>query len=94
MDISNNLEELNGVMRGNKGGVGMDAKTLLEKLGFTISDPGDISFNVTLPAGWTVKNEGSFHTVFHGPNGEEVWSFIKYDPWDRHSFLQARNVKV
>lgn len=49
MNISNNLEELNGVMRGNKGGVGMDAKTLLEKLGFIVSDPGDISFNVTLP---------------------------------------------
>lgn len=90
MDISNNLKELNGVMRG----IEIDAKTLLEKLGFTLSDPGEICFNATPPAGWTVKNQGQFHTAFYGPNGEEVWSFIKYDPWDRHSFLQARNVKV
>ena len=92
MHISNNLEELNGLRYSDMGGI--DAKALLEKLGFILSGSNDTCFNATPPANWTVENQGEFHTVFYGPNGEEVWSFIKYDPWDRRSFLQARNVKI
>lgn len=49
----------------------------------------DVAYLVEVPPGWTVKDQGQFHTAFHGPNGEELWSFIKYDPWDRHSFLNV-----
>lgn len=87
--ISNNLEEVNGQKRG----LSIDAKTLLTRLGFTISGESDIALTVTIPAGWVEENQGSFHTVFRGPNGEEVWSFIKYDSWDRHSFLHARGIE-
>jgi len=85
--ISNNLIELNGKKR-----LSISAETLLQRLGFTLKGSEDIFFNVDLPNGWTHENQGQFHNVFHGPNGEEVWSFIKYDPWDRHSFLQARGI--
>lgn len=85
--ISNNLVELNGKQRSN-----ISAATLLERLGFTLRKLNDIALDVDLPHGWTHENQGQFHNVFHGPNGEEVWSFIKYDPWDRHSFLQARRI--
>jgi hypothetical protein len=61
-------------------GWSISAETLLQRLGFTLKGSGDIFFNVDLPNGWTHKNQGQFHNVFHGPNGEEVWSFIKYDP--------------
>lgn len=85
--ISNNLKELNG-----KRHCSIPAATLLERLGFTIKGFYDITLDVDLPDGWTHENKGQFHNVFRGPNGEEVRSFIKYDPWDRHSFLQARNI--
>jgi len=51
----------------------------------------EVAYVVNLPDGWTVENQGPFHTVFHGPNGEKLWSFIKFDPWDRHSFLEVHN---
>ena len=85
--ISNNLEELNGKRHRNT-----PAATLLERLGFTLKGSNDITLDVDLPDGWMHENQGQFHNVFRGPNGEEVWSFIKYDPWDRHSFLQARGI--
>lgn len=87
--ISNKLEEVNRKRSSN-----LDAATLLQRLGFKILKSDDISHLVNLPDGWTYENQGTFHTVFHGPNDEEVWSFIKNDPWDRHSFLQARNIKM
>ena len=88
--ISNNLEELNGKRRA----LPMDAEQLLTKLGFEVVKSDDITYQVHLPEGWTQENQGQFHNVFHGPSGEEVRSFIKYDPWDRHSFLQARNINI
>lgn len=88
--ISNNLEELNR----QKGRLTITAETLLQQLGFVVTDKNDITLNVTLPAGWIEENQGAFHTVFRGPNGEEVWSFVKYDPWDRHSFLHAHGIDV
>ena len=90
MNISNNLTELNGLTRN----IDLDAKTLLTRLGFNPTDSGSICLSVTLPSGWREERQGGFHTVFYGPEGQELWSFIKYDPWDRHSFLQARNVKI
>lgn len=85
--ISNNLIELNNQRQSR-----LTAATVLERLGFTLQGSSDITLDVALPDGWTHENQGQFHNVFRGPNGEEVWSFIKYDPWDRHSFLQARNI--
>lgn len=49
----------------------------------------DVAYLVEVPPGWTVKDQDKFHTAFHGPNGEELWSFIKDDPWDRYSFLKV-----
>lgn len=85
--ISNNLVELN-----NQNQFRLTAVTVLERLGFTLQRSNDITLDVTLPDGWTHENQGQFSQCFHGPNGETVWSFIKYDPWDRHSFLGARNI--
>ena len=93
MEISNNYK-------------GQDSRELLESLGFQVLDTSDngydqamsnfgirlrkVAHSVVLPEGWTVENQGPFRTVFHGPKGEQLWSFIKHDPWDRHSFLEAR----
>ena len=87
--ISNNLEELNK----QKGRLTITAETLLQQIGFVVTGKNDITLNVTLPAGWIEENQGAFHTVFRGPNGEEIWSFVKYDFWDRHSFLHARGIE-
>lgn len=93
--ISNNLEELNKQKRG----LTINAETLLQQLGFVVTGKNDITLSVTLPAGWTEENlgranyeKGSFHTVFRGPNNEEIWSFVKHDPLDRRSFLHARGI--
>lgn len=88
--ISNNLEEING----QTDELPIDAKTLLTRLGFTISGESDIAFIVTIPAGWVEENQGSFHTVFRGPKGESLWSFIKPDFYDRQSFLRARRINI
>lgn len=88
--ISNNLEELNG----KRGELPMNAEQLLTKLGFEVVTRDTITYQVHLPEGWTQENYGQFHEVFRGPLGEEVWSFIKHDPWDRHSYLEASNINI
>ena len=85
--ISNNLIELNNQRQSR-----LTAATVLERLGFTIQRSSDITLDVALPDGWTHENQGQFSQCFYGPNGETVWSVIRYDPWDRYSFLQARNI--
>lgn len=78
-EISNNLS-------------GQDSAELLESLGFTITDRDKITYSVIVPDKWTVEDQGQFHTVFDGPNGESLISFIKRDPWDRNSWLTVSGV--
>lgn len=85
--ISNNLEQVNKKSPGS-----LTAEELLKYLGFTILESDDIAALVSLPNGWRRENQGRFHNVFYGPKGQELWSFIKGDEWDRHSFLQADNM--
>ena len=87
--ISNNLTKLNGKWKG----FSLTAQTLLRKLGFIVEGNNDIRFDVVVPAGWRVEHQGQ-HTTFFGPQGEELWSFIKNDPWDRNSFLEATNINM
>ena len=86
--VSNNLIQLNM----QKERFDINAETLLQQLGFVVTGRYDTTLSVTPPAGWTKETQGPFHTVFRGPNDEEIWSFIKYSEWDRHGFLQARGI--
>ena len=92
MQISNNYK-------------GQDSRDFLESLGFQVLDTSDngydqamsnlgirlhkIAYSVVLPEGWVVEDQGPFHTFLNGPDGKQLRSFIKRDPWDRHSFLEA-----
>lgn len=86
---------------------GRDSAWLLESLGFTIIDKSINGYDVAMtnlgirlskvahcvivPSKWRVEKRG-FSTVFYGPNGERLWSFIKRDPHDRCSRLEVSGV--
>lgn len=61
---------------------------VLTALRFGAKKP-EVAYVVNLPDGWWAETNGPFHTVFHGPKGEKLWSFIKFDQWD--SFLEVHN---
>ena len=71
MEISKNLTELNDAVEFN-----LNAKQLLESLGFVLNDSSDTTYTATLPLNWKVVNQSQFVTAFYGPNGETVMSFF------------------
>lgn len=85
--LSNNLIELNG-----KQAFGVSSVALLKLLGFIVTKAHDTADSVTVPADWSYERPGGNFDVFHGPNAEEIWSYVKATPYDKSSFLQARNI--